>query len=175
MFLLLVIISIILIYFAISCFLLQKEINKIRIAQQELLEATDKRFKLFKDLVNRSINLINYEETFLKEIIQLRSQAQKFKQENNYRAAFFFEEKISQLALQINTLFNEFPILNKINESQKIRNDIIAMENELLQLKNKYNNFIIKYDKLRSSVFNAPITILFKKFNKKIELWKITV
>jgi hypothetical protein len=173
MFFILVVICSILIYFIISYwFLLQLE-NKINSIQNILFQYSDKRFSIFEILLNKSLNFLQYEQTFLKEIVQLRSQAKKFKQDGNLKAAFLCEERISQLAKKINILFSEFPILNRIEDSVKIQNEIISMENSMLEMKNQYNQVILNYNNIRKSVLFMPIFYVTDRFNEDVEDWKI--
>lgn len=174
MFLLLIIISTALSYFIFSyLFLLQME-KRVHKLQLKLFESSDNRFRMFENLLNKSLIYLDYEQTFLNEIVRLRSQATKFKQEDDLRAAFFYEEKISHLAEKINIFFSEFPILNKIEDADKIQKEILEMEQNLLNIKNKYNSMVINYNKIRSLPIFTPIINLFYRFERQVEPWKIT-
>lgn len=174
MFTILLIICITLVYFIFSyLFLLQME-KKINSIQNMLFQCSDQRFTIFETLLNKSLNLIDYNQTFLKEIVQLRSQSTMFKKEEDLRAAFFCEEKISQIANKINIFFEEFPILNRVENSESIQKEIIEMEKNMLDLKNKYNKNVIGFNRTKSMAIFIPLTSIIDRFNDKIELWKIT-
>lgn len=154
-------------------FLLHME-NKVTGIQNILFEYSDKRFGMFESLLNKSLAYLEYDQTFIKEVVKLRSQAKKFKQDGDLRSAFFCEEKISQLALKISILFEEFPILNRIEDSDIIQNDIVDMENNMLEMKRKYNEAVVEYNKLKSFPLLMPVSNFFNRFSDEIELWRIT-
>lgn len=143
----------------------QEIINFQIILNQEL----DKRFYLFQSLIDKSVDFIDYQQTFLNEIVQLRSQAQKHKQEENIEMAYLKEEKISQLAIKIDVLFKEFPKLHRISNAKQMIEHILANEEELLILKKEYNNLVKKYNNL----LDSPFMIIFNKFFDKIEKWEM--
>jgi hypothetical protein len=148
--------------------------KKVTNFQSLLFSHSDKRFAIFENLLNKSMQFLDYEQTFLKEIVQLRSQAKKFKREDDLRAAFYCEEKISQLASKINILFSEFPILNKVEDADKIQEEILDMERTMLDMKTKYNSIVVNYNKTRSSLFFIPLTNCVDRFDEPIEVWRIT-
>jgi len=175
MFFILLIVSLLLTYFIVAyLFLLQLE-KKINDTQHLLFEYSDKRFSMFENLLNKSLIFLQYDQTFLKEIVQLRSQAKKFKQDGDLRAAFFCEEKISQLAIKINVLFTEFPILNRIEEAEIIQNDILSIEKSMLDLKNNYNKSISDYIEIKNTLLFRPIMAMSDRFNDNTEMWKTTI
>lgn len=173
MFFILVVICAVLIYFILSYFLLLQMEKQIIDTQRILFQYSDNRFGMFESLLNKSLNFLAYEQTFLKEIVQLRSQAKKFKQDGNLASSFLCEEKISQLAVKINLLFSEFPILNRIDDSTKIQEEIIAMEKSMLEIKHKYNDLVNNYNKMKRLTVLSPIMIVTERFNEKIEIWKV--
>ncbi|NCQ50341.1 hypothetical protein GW796_00285 [archaeon] len=167
-------VALIVLYFIISYRHLIKYHNQVNSIYKTLSNAIDHRFSLFEDLINKSSTIISHEETFINDIIQLRLQAQKFKQNNDLRASFSCEEKISKLAKKINLLFEEFSLLNKILESQNIQENILKEEIFLLELKNKYNESVIQYNKKRSSSWNYITSHLFDVFSIHHDIWIIT-
>lgn len=174
MFLILVVICIVLIYFILSYLLLLQMEKKITDTQNLLFEYSNKRFSIFENLLNKSLNFLAYEQTFLKEIVQLRSQAKKYKTDGDLRSAFFCEEKISQLAIKINVLFSEFPILNRIENASIIQDEIISMEKSMLEIKHQYNHLINSYNKVKNHPLLFPISLITDRFNEEIEAWKVT-
>lgn len=148
----------------------EKQILKMRKIISVLL---DKRFRSFETLITKVEEKMDYEQTFLKEVVQLRSQAQKFKQEKEFRSEYFCEEKITQLALKIEVLFLEFPQLKNISNYKKIIEEILISESTLLPYQKKYNSLAIRYNKSKSSLLHIITTHIFSKFDKKIELWKL--
>ena len=174
MFFMLVVICALLIYFILSYFILLQMEKKITDTQHLLFLYSDKRFGIFENLLNKSLNFLEYEQTFLKEIVQIRSQAKKFKQDGQLGSAFSCEEKISQLALKINLLFSEFPILNRIEDANLIQEEIISMEKTMLEMKKEYNELIFNYSKVKSLPLLLPIMTVTDRFNEEIEIWKVT-
>lgn len=154
----------------ISLFNKEKNIITLKNLISSLL---DNRFKNFELLINKVNKIMDYEQTFLKEIVQLRSQAQKFKQEKNIYYEYIYEQKISFLALKIELLFIDFPNLKKIEKYQEIVLEITKNEKELLDNQKTYNHLCIEYNKNKNLVYNALTTKLFKRFDKKIELWNL--
>lgn len=174
MFFILVIICVALIYFIVSYLFLLNLEKKIHETQNILFEYSNKRFSMFESLLNKTLIFLEYEQTFLKEIVQLRSQAKKFKQDGDLKASFFCEEKISQLAVKINVLFSEFPILNRIEDATLIQEEIIAMEKSMLEMKHYYNKIVFDYNKFRNLNLFMPTIKISDRFNDKIDRWEIT-
>jgi hypothetical protein len=169
-----ILILIFLIYFYFSYHTLLNQENTIQKIKSDLISITDKRFKIFEELIDQSLKFINYEETFFSEIVQLRSQAQKHKQDKDDNLTFWCEEKISQLALKINLLVSEYPTLNRIENIKDYQEKILIMESNFSDLKKEYNLTIKKYNELKNSPIHYLTAHIFKRFYINIESWKIT-
>lgn len=167
------IVGFILVYLFLSYSYLTFKENQILKMRKIISILLDKRFRSFEILINKVEEKMDYEQTFLKEIVQLRSQAQKFKQEKEFRSEYFCEERITQLALKIELLFAEFPELKSIANYNQIIEEILISENNLLPYLKKYNSLAIRYNKAKSSLIHLVITQMFSKFDNKIELWKL--
>ena len=154
-------------------FLSQKE-KRIRKKRFLLTNGLDDRFKIFEEfIIFISEKNIDYEQTFLKEIVQLRSQSQKFKKENDVRSEFFCEERISKISAKIIFLLENSTNLQNFEESKKFQDDILKHEENLLNLKNDYNKSIISFNRSKSSLFFILVSISIPKFQTKIELWNL--
>ncbi len=170
----LTLILIFLIYFYFSYHTLLSQENNINKIKLNIISITDNRFKIFEDIIHQSLKFINYEETFFSEIVKLRSQAQKHKQDKDYKSTFECEYKISQLALKINLLLSEYPALNRIKNIKDYQEKILIIESTLSDLTNEYNLTIEKYNDLKNSPIHYLTIHIFKRFDNNIESFKFT-
>ena len=119
----------------------------------------DKRFKIFEDLISIVNNSMNYEQTVLKEIVQLRTYAQSSKFNGDTKYQFEAEEKISRIA---NVVFESYPELKALNNISELQKEITSTENDLTFAKHNYNNSIESYNMTKCSFFGSIVASMFK-------------
>ena len=119
----------------------------------------DRRFKIFEDLISIVNNSMNYEQTVLKEIVQLRTYAQSSKFNGDIKYQFEAEEKISRIA---NVVFESYPDLKELNNISELQREITSTENDLKFAKQEYNSSIDSYNITKSSFVGSIVVSMFK-------------
>src|ERR1700751_3290121 len=71
----------------------------------------DRRFKVFESLINVVKKYMDYEQTTLKDVVALRNQAQQAKASGDDQGRIAAENKISQIASNLNLVFEQYPQL----------------------------------------------------------------
>src|SRR5580698_1407733 len=91
-------------------------IEAIRNNQKQIDIQLDRRFKVFESLINVVKKYMDYEQTTLKDVVALRSQAQTAKANGDEAGRIAAENKISGIASNLNLVFEQYPQL-KANEN----------------------------------------------------------
>lgn len=132
----------------------------------------DRRFKVFENLISIVKNSMDYEQTVLKEIVQLRSHAQSSKAQGDIKSQFEAEEKISKIA---NVVFESYPELRVLNNISQLQEEVSSTENKLAFAKQAYNNSIESYNVIKRSFFGSIVASLFKsKLFFTYEYWQLS-
>ncbi len=137
--------------------------NKIDYTMIRINEADNRIEKNLKEkyeLLNRSISLIKEkvkEENILKEIVKLRSR----KVSNST-----LNQILNDSYIEFNDIFKKHKELNKSDELDKIRKQIIVINNELDTLKSYYNGNINYYNKMLKRI-PTNIVAKIKKYRIK--------
>lgn len=135
----------------------------------------DRRFKVFEGLINTVRKVMDYEQTVLKEVVQLRSQAQKARQDGDAKSQFEAEEKISQIAHEIKVVFEQYPQLRAMENAQQLQEEIVSTENKLSFAKQAYNDSVENYNVTKKSFFGSLVVSLFAaKLDHKFEYWQLS-
>lgn len=121
----------------------------------------DRRFKVFESLIETVKKYMNYEQTTLKDVVALRNQAQAAKAAGDERARMVAEEGISQIASNLNVVFEQYPELQAGKNVFQLQEEIVNTENKLAYSKQAYNNEIERYNALKQSFFEAVVVNLF--------------
>src|SRR4051812_17179026 len=77
-------------------------IEAARNNQKQIDIQLDRRFKVFESLINVVKKYMDYEQTTLKDVVALRSQAQQAKAAGDEQTRITAENKISQIASNLN-------------------------------------------------------------------------
>lgn len=135
----------------------------------------DRRFKVFEGLVSAVRKVMDYEQTVLKEVIQLRSQAQGARKRGDEKAQFEAEEKITQIASQIGVVFEQYPQLGALDNAKQLQEEIVNTENKLSFAKQSYNDSIEEYNTTKKSFFASMVVSMFaSKLDHKYERWQLS-
>ncbi len=148
------------IYILCGFLLLKNKKKNLLQVEHSLFLKFDERFNIFETLIEAARPFVDYEQTFLNEIVKSRIRAKKFKQNGEKSKELQQEELISYLSKQIELLFKEFPKLYKIEDPLKHQENILKIEHELSILKKEYFTLINEYNNLRKS----PICYLLSFF-----------
>ena len=106
-------------------------IKQVENAKSQIDVQLDKRFKVFEGLINTVRKVMEYEKTVLSDVVALRNQAQQAKKSGSEKDRVQAEEQISQIASQINVVFEQYPQLKAMNNAQQLQEEIVSVENQL--------------------------------------------
>lgn len=150
-------------------------IETIRNNQKQIDIQLDRRFKVFESLINVVKKYMDYEQSTLKEVIALRSQAEHAKVSGNNQARITAENKISDIAAHINLVFEQYPELKANQNAMQLQEEIVSTENKLAYAKQAFNDSIENYNASKKSF---PTLIVVKIFKSSLDFsfpyWQLT-
>jgi len=150
-------------------------IEAIRNNQKQIDIQLDRRFKVFESLINVVKKYMDYEQTTLKDVVALRSQAQQAKASGDEQGRIAAENKISQIASGINLVFEQYPDLKANQNCMQLQEEIVSTENKLAYSKQSYNDSIETYNADKKSFFTSMIVGFFKsKLDFDFPYWQLT-
>ena len=134
----------------------------------------DRRYKVFESLINVVKKYMDYEQTTLKEVVALRSQAQQARESGNLTDRISAENQISRIAGGLNFMFEQYPDLKANQNCLQLQEEIVNTENKLAFSKQAYNDSIERYNATKKSFFQSWVVGLFKsKLDKVFTYWEI--
>jgi LemA protein len=143
--------------------------------QKQIDVQLDRRFKVFESLINVVKKYMDYEQTTLKDVVALRSQAQQAKANGDEKTRIAFEDKISQIASNLNLVFEQYPELKANQNCLQLQEEIVSTENKLAYAKQAYNDSIEHYNATKKSFFTSMIVNLFKaKLDQNFTYWQLS-
>lgn len=122
----------------------------------------DRRFKVFESLINVVKKYMDYEQTTLKDVVALRSQAQAAKQSGSDQERMVAENKISQIASGLNIMVEQYPDLKANQNVMQLQEEIVSTENKLAYAKQAYNDSIERYNVKKKSVMPSLVVMMFR-------------
>lgn len=158
-------------YISLSIYSLYKKHQTIERVELAIEFMLDKRFKYIEAIISGFDNKNLYEETPLYEIAKLRSQAQKYKAENDKRAEYFCESKITSLVDILINHKKDFSVLDKMINFNTLIEQVLLAENQLEELITKYNKIIQRYNRSKSNWIGSLIIAFIPNLNRDIEDW----
>lgn len=149
-------------------------IEAIKNNERQIDIQLDRRYKVFESLINVVKKYMDYEKTTLKDVVELRNQAQQAKEEGREQDRINSENEISKIASGINVVFEQYPDLKASQNAQQLQEEIVNTENKLAYAKQAYNDSIERYNAEKKSFFQSMIVGLFKgKLDKTFIYWNI--
>lgn len=149
-------------------------IEAIKNNQRQIDIQLDRRYKVFESLINVVRKYMDYEQTTLKDVVELRNQAQQAKQEGREQDRIDAENQISKVASGIDVVFEQYPDLKASQNAQQLQEEIVNTENKLAYAKQAYNDSIERYNAEKKSFFQSMIVPLFgNKLDKEFVYWNI--
>ena len=159
-----------------SCYIsLKRKEKEVEQNRDNLFDSTDKRFSIFQNIVEEFSNPAEYELTFLNEIIKIRSQSQKYINENKFRESISNELKINKITESIDKLFEETQHFEIISDEKKkeYANSLKNLNKEIEEKTKSYNDFVQKYNKTKVSSYFGLFMLLFNRLFQKADLFNI--
>ncbi len=165
----------IILYFIISYYMIKNKENSVGKVRDEIFEITDKRFSIFQKMLEEFKNPADYELTFLNEIIKIRSQSQKYINENRYKESINNEFKINKVIDSIDNLFKETPQFEIISEEKKkdFSNSLKNLNKEIEEKTKHYNMLVEEYNKTKVNSLFGLFLVIFGRSFKKADLFTL--
>lgn len=134
----------------------------------------DRRYKVFESLIETVKKYMDYEKTTLKDVVELRNQAQAAKAAGDEKARIAAENGISQIASGLNVVFEQYPDLKASQNALQLQEEIVNTENKLSYAKQAYNDSVERYYAKKKSFFESMVVSLFSsKLDKVFEYWAL--
>src|SRR5690348_14778010 len=150
-------------------------IEAVRNNQKQIDIQLDRRFKVFESLINVVKKYMDYEQTTLKDVVALRNQAQQAKASGNEQGRIAAENKISEIASNLNLVFEQYPQLKANENCMQLQEEIVSTENKLAYAKQAYNDSIETYNAAKKAFFTSMIVSMFKaKLDFDFQYWQLT-
>ncbi|MFI4917942.1 MAG: LemA family protein [Legionellales bacterium] len=132
----------------------------------------DRRFKVFESLIETVKKYMDYEKTTLKDVVALRNQAQAAKATGDEKGRIAAENGISQIASNLNVVFEQYPDLKANQNVLQLQEEIVNTENKLAYSKQAYNDGIERYNAKKKSFFESMVVAFFAaSLDKQFEYW----
>lgn len=129
----------------------------------EMDEVLEKRYKIYKNLVKTFESGMDIEKSNLREIEILREKSLAAKKENDEKTRIGMEDKMSHIAGGVSFIFEQHPSLKESPKAHEVHDELVKIEEELAQYKEKINQLIDEYHKATSGLFPWMINKLFAK------------
>lgn len=150
-------------------------IEAINNNQKQIDIQLDRRFKVFESLIESVKKYMDYEKTTLKDVVELRNQAQAAKASGDEKARIQAEEGISKIASGINLVFEQYPDLKASQNVLQMQEEIVNTENKLSYAKQAFNDSVEKYYAKKKSFFEGMVVSIFSSALDKIyEYWGLS-
>lgn len=149
-------------------------IESVRNNQKQIDIQLDRRFKVFESLINVVKKYMDYEQTTLKDVVRLRSQAEQAKAMGDEKTRIAAENGISTIAGKLNVVFEQYPDLKANQNCVHLQEEIVSTENRLAFAKQSYNDSIENYNATKKSFFASMIVGLFhSKLDFNFPYWQL--
>lgn len=150
-------------------------IEAINNNQRQIDIQLDRRFKVFQSLIETVKKYMDYEQTTLKDVVELRNKAQEAKAEGNEKDRIAAENEISKIASNINLVFEQYPDLKASQNALQLQEEIVNTENKLSYAKQAYNDSIERYYATKKSFFEGMVVNIFSSaLDKEYQYWSLT-
>lgn len=162
-------------YFLISYVFIKKKEYLVEKYREKLFQKTDERFSVFQTIINEFKNPSDYEITFLNEVIKIRTQSQKYFNENRFKECFSSEVKINKIVESIESLINEYQQFDIISNEKK-QKYVIQLKELNIEIEKEtksYNNFVQNYNKTKVNTMFSFFMLLSGSLFKKAELFNL--
>lgn len=134
----------------------------------------DRRFKVFESLIEAVKTYMDYEKTTLKDVVDLRNQAQMAKASGDEQGQIAAENGISKIASGLNLVFEQYPDLKASQNVLQLQEEIVNTENKLSYAKQAYNDSVERYYAKKKSFFESMIVGFYSsKLDKEFEYWSL--
>lgn len=134
----------------------------------------DRRFKVFESLIEVVKKYMDYEKSTLKEVVALRNKAQAAHASGDEKARIEAENGISQIASNLNVVFEQYPDLKANQNAIQLQEEIVNTENKLAYSKQAYNDGIERYyAKKKSFLESLVVSFYASALDKQFDYWAL--
>jgi len=149
-------------------------IEAINNNQRQIDIQLDRRYKVFESLIETVKKYMDYEQTTLKDVVALRNQAKTAQASGDEKARIAAENGISQIASNLNVVFEQYPDLKANQNVLQLQEEIVSTENKLAYAKQAYNDSLERYYAKEKSFFESMVVGFFSgKLDKMYEYWSL--
>jgi len=149
-------------------------IEAVRNNEKQIDIQLDRRYKVFENLINVVRKYMDYEKTTLKEVVELRNQAQSAKASGDPEQRMQAENEISALIPKINVVFEQYPDLKASQNVLQFQEEIVSTENKLAFAKQAYNDSIERYNATKRFVFPSMVVAMFRsRLDVEFRYWQL--
>lgn len=135
----------------------------------------DRRYKIYESLIEVVKKYMDYENTTLKEVVAMRSQAQQALANGNVSERMSAEEAISKIGANLNVVFEQYPNLKADKNALQLQEEIVNTENKLTFAKQAYNDSVERYEAKHKSLLETLVISLFpEKLMKHFSYWSVS-
>ena len=117
----------------------------------------DRRYKVFESLISAVSKYMKYEETVLKDVVSLRSQAQSARESGDVENRVAAENAISKIAGGLNVMVEAYPDLKASDNVGQLMEEIVSTENKLSFAKQAYND---GSERFNAMILSFPANII---------------
>ncbi len=137
-------------------------IEAVRNNEKQIDIQLDRRFKIFESLIEVLKKYMDYEQSTLSKVVELRNSAQSAKMSGDSNARMQAENEISKVASNLNVVFEQYPDLKANQNALQLQEEIVNTENKLAFAKQAFNDSIEQYNARKKSFPDSFIVSTFK-------------
>lgn len=126
----------------------------------------DRRFKVFQSLIDVLKKYMDYEQSTLAKVVELRNSAQNSKASGDSEKRMQAENEISKIASNLNVVFEQYPDLKSNQNALQLQEEVVNTENKLAFAKQAYNDSIELYNTKKKTF---PANFIVDRFKDKLD------
>lgn len=162
-------------YFVMTYNSLIRMIEAVRNNQKQIDIQLDRRFKVFESLINVVRKYMDYEQSTLSKVTELRSQAQAAHAAGDEKSRIAAEDSISRIVGGISFVFEQYPDLKANQNALQLQEEIVNTENKLTFAKQACNDSIEAYNATKKSLFPSLVVAMARaKLDMPFEYWQLS-
>lgn len=147
---------------------IEKAIADIEKYKPTLDSYIDLRFAAYEKLIGTVEKILPLNETFFKEVVQLRTEAHVARLSGNQIKEFTAESKISLVSRNLNKVMGDYIELRGNKDIARFVKAVITQEEELQSIILRYNILLDDYHGLIWGMPGNMVVVLFKNLKKEL-------
>lgn len=147
---------------------IEKTLKEIDSYKPTLNSYIDLRFAAYEKLISKVEKIIPLNETFFKDVVQLRTESHAARVSGNQNKEFTAESKISLVSKNLNKVLGDYKELSGDKDIKKFVKAVITQEEELQSVILRYNILLDEYHKLVYGIPGNMVVKIFKKLNRDL-------